>query len=265
MRTSSLRNSTIRLHEVQCKMIVRRRSVVVLERAAVGQPKLANQPGVNQQSQGSINGRPADVVPGVVQVADQLVSIKVLVRIKDMAHKHPTWLGELFAPDLEKLAEFLNRRFGIDHRRQLIRAPFPPRFRFAHASADSCRPVRAARAQIDNDSSFYRRSDRSSSRRTDPTSRNGSRDSLARRVRMAASRHVESLSATGQRSQRNHRTGVGIPAGRTGLAAERARTPVRARRERAWRPGVDKRRGAHRRGRAWRRPPSPGCSRRPAG
>ena len=60
-------------------------AVIVLERAAVGQPQLAEQSGLDQQPQGAINRRAADAVPGVVEVADQLVGVEVLVGIEDMA------------------------------------------------------------------------------------------------------------------------------------------------------------------------------------
>ena len=82
---------------------------------------------------------------GVVQVADQLVSIEVLVRIEDMTHEHPPRLGELFAPDLEELAEFLDRRLGNHHGCQLIALHFRPDSD-SHAGAGSRRPGSTRRA-----------------------------------------------------------------------------------------------------------------------
>ncbi len=59
-------------------------AVIVLERAAIGQPELAEQSGLDQQPQRPVDGRTADVMTGVVQVTDQLVGVEVLVGIEDM-------------------------------------------------------------------------------------------------------------------------------------------------------------------------------------
>ena len=96
-------------------MIVTRITVVVLECAAIGQAQLAEQSGVNQQPQGAVNGRAAHVVPGVMQVANELVSIEVLVGIKNMADQHPPGFGQFVTSYLEELAEFLDRRVGNCH------------------------------------------------------------------------------------------------------------------------------------------------------
>src|SRR4051794_4365064 len=66
------------------EVVVSRITIVVLERAAIRQSELAEQPGLDQEPQRAIDRRAADRVPGIVQVADQLVGIKVLVRIEDM-------------------------------------------------------------------------------------------------------------------------------------------------------------------------------------
>jgi hypothetical protein len=58
------------------------------------------------------------VVASIVQVARELVSVKVFVRIEDMANKHASRLSQFFAPDFEKLAEFLDWRIRNLERRQ---------------------------------------------------------------------------------------------------------------------------------------------------
>ena len=55
------------------------------------------------------------MMTGVVEVANQLVSIEVLMGIEDVANKHPPWLGELFPSYFQELAEFLDRRLGNHH------------------------------------------------------------------------------------------------------------------------------------------------------
>ena len=60
-----------------------------------------------------------------MQVAKELVGIKVLVSVEDMADKDPTRLSQLFATDLEKLAEFLHRRIRDRQRRQQVALRFP--------------------------------------------------------------------------------------------------------------------------------------------
>ncbi len=49
------------------------------------------------------------MMTGVVQIANQLVSIKVFMCIEDMPDQHAPGLGELLAADFEELAEFLDR------------------------------------------------------------------------------------------------------------------------------------------------------------
>ena len=135
------------------QVIVARRSVVVLEGAAVGQTKFAKQPRLDQQTQGTINGRPAHLVTGIVQVAHQFVSVEVLVRIKDMTDKHPAWLRQLLAPDFQELTEFLNRRLGVDHGCQSITLHFRPDSD-THTGPSTCRPSSSGKAGINNDSPF---------------------------------------------------------------------------------------------------------------
>ena len=151
-RISSLRNSTIRLHDVQCKMVVSGIAVIVLERAAVGQPQLAKQPGLDQQPERPVHRRPADALAGIVQVADQLVGIEVLVRIEDVLDQHPPALGQLLAPDLQELAELLDRGVGDDQGSEVIALGF-------HDVAILGRipvplPRHGAGWRIDNDSPF---------------------------------------------------------------------------------------------------------------
>ncbi len=61
------------------QVVVGRVPVVVLEGTPVRQPKLAQQARLDQQAKCSIDRRPADLLAGVVQVADQLVGVEVLV------------------------------------------------------------------------------------------------------------------------------------------------------------------------------------------
>jgi hypothetical protein len=61
-----------------------------------------------------------------MQVSDEFIGVEVLARTKDMSHKHSPRFCELFAPDLEKLSEFLDRRIGCHHRRPLIALHFGP-------------------------------------------------------------------------------------------------------------------------------------------
>ena len=79
-----MRNSTIRLHDGAMQVIVSGITIIVLERAAIGQPKLAEQSGLDEQSQGPVHGRTADRLTGIMQVADQLVGIEVLVGVEDV-------------------------------------------------------------------------------------------------------------------------------------------------------------------------------------
>src|SRR5262245_28491123 len=61
------------------EMIVGGITVVMLERTAIGQAELAEQPGLDEQPERPIDGRAADLVPSVMEVADQLVGVEVLV------------------------------------------------------------------------------------------------------------------------------------------------------------------------------------------
>jgi len=91
------------------QMIVSRITIVVLKRAAIGQTQLAKQPGLNQKSQGPVNRRPADVMPGVVEVSHQFIGVEVFMGIEDVTNQHPAGLGELLVPDFQKCTEFLDR------------------------------------------------------------------------------------------------------------------------------------------------------------
>ncbi len=91
-------------------MIVRRIAIVVLERAAIRQTQLAQQTRFDEQPQRAIDRGPAHGVAGIVQVAEKLVGVKMLVSIEDMTNKNPPRLGELLATDLQEFAEFLHRR-----------------------------------------------------------------------------------------------------------------------------------------------------------
>ena len=114
LRISSLRNSTTVLHSVQCRWSCDGVAVVVLVGRPVGQPELAEQARLDQEPQGAVDRRPADRVPGVVQVGDQLIGVEMLVRVEDMPNKHPPGLGQLLAPDLQELAELLLGRSETD-------------------------------------------------------------------------------------------------------------------------------------------------------
>src|SRR5438477_13051562 len=63
------------------QVVVRRITIVVLERAAIGQPEFTQQAGLDQEPQSAIDGRAADVVAGVMEVPGLLIGRKMLVRI----------------------------------------------------------------------------------------------------------------------------------------------------------------------------------------
>ena len=49
------------------------------------------------------------MMTGVVEVANKLISIEVLMGIENVANKHAPWLGELFPSYFQEFAEFLDR------------------------------------------------------------------------------------------------------------------------------------------------------------
>jgi hypothetical protein len=135
------------------QMIVGGITIVVLECAAIGQPELAEQSGLDEQSQGSVHGRATDPFTGIVQVADQLVGIEMLVGVEDVIDEDPSSFGQLLTPDLQELAEFLDRRTGNGQGCQLIALGF------RHDRSPWSRPPAGCLgigwgSRIDNDSSF---------------------------------------------------------------------------------------------------------------
>ncbi len=99
-------------------------SIVVLERTAIRQPELAEQPGLDEQSQGSVDGRAADALTGIMQVTDQFVGVEMLMRVKDVIDEDTPSFGQLVTADLQELAELLDRRTGDSERSQLIALSF---------------------------------------------------------------------------------------------------------------------------------------------
>ena len=72
------------------QVIVRGVTVIVLERGAIGQAELAEQARLDQYSQCPIDRCAADPLPGIVQLADQLIGIEVLVGVEDVVDQHAT-------------------------------------------------------------------------------------------------------------------------------------------------------------------------------
>jgi hypothetical protein len=125
------------------EMIVGRIAVVVFERTAIGQSQLAQEAGFHQQPQCPVDGRSANLVAGIVKVAKQLVGVEMLMGVENMAYKDAAGLSQLLATDLEKFAEFLDRRVTNRQRRQMVGLRFPDdsssRDQFADLSRESCR------------------------------------------------------------------------------------------------------------------------------
>ena len=88
-------------------VVVGRVAEVVLVGRAIGEPKLTEQVRFDQEPEGPIDRRPADLSAGSPEVCHKLIGVEVLVRVEDVTHQDAPWLGELLAPDLEELAEFL--------------------------------------------------------------------------------------------------------------------------------------------------------------
>ena len=94
------------------KMVMRRVTVVVLVGSAVGQAKLTQQTGLDEQPQGSINRCTADRMPSIMYVTDKLVGVEMLVRVKNLANQNASRFGQLFAPNFQEFAKFRLRAFG---------------------------------------------------------------------------------------------------------------------------------------------------------
>jgi hypothetical protein len=108
------------------QVVVAGGAIVMLKRAAVREAKLAQEARLDQQAQGAVNRRPAHLVPRIVQVAYQLVSVKVLMRVKDMTDDHPAGLRQFLFANFQELTEFFNRRLGVDQGCQSITLHFRP-------------------------------------------------------------------------------------------------------------------------------------------
>ena len=91
------------------EVVVRGVTEVVLVGGSVGQAKLAEQPGFDQEAQGAVNRGSADLATGEAEVGDEFVGVEVLVVVEDVADQNSAGLGELFASDFEKLTEFVFR------------------------------------------------------------------------------------------------------------------------------------------------------------
>ncbi len=84
---------------------------------------------LDQQAQGAVNGRPAHMVAGIVEVANQLVSVEVLVGVEDMTDKHPAGARSASRPGspgtrgISRPATRKPPRLSVDSRS--ISAPIP--------------------------------------------------------------------------------------------------------------------------------------------
>jgi hypothetical protein len=107
------------------QVIVSRVPIVVLERTSIRQSQLAQESGFDQQAQGPVHGRAADLVAGIVKIAKELIGVEVLMGVENMTDKDPSGLCQLLAADLEKFAEFLDRCVRNLKRRQVIALHFP--------------------------------------------------------------------------------------------------------------------------------------------
>ena len=87
-------------------------AIIVFECASVGEPEFAEQTGFDEEPQRPVDSRTADALTGVMQVADQLVGIEVLVGMKDMVDQHAPALGQFLTANLQELAKLLDRGVG---------------------------------------------------------------------------------------------------------------------------------------------------------
>ena len=94
------------------QMVVRRVAVVVLVRSAVGEAKLTQQAGLDEQPEGSIDRCTADRMPSIMHIADKLVGVEMFVRVKNLANQNASGFRQLFAPDFQKFTKFCLRAFG---------------------------------------------------------------------------------------------------------------------------------------------------------
>ena len=74
-------------------------------RGAVGEAKLAQQAGVDEQPERAINRGAADATSRGLEFGGELVGVEVLVRVEDMTNQHAPRLGELFAANFQEFAE----------------------------------------------------------------------------------------------------------------------------------------------------------------
>ncbi len=94
------------------QVVMGRVAEIVLVGGSVRQSKLAQQASFDQQPQRPVNRRAADSQSRAEKIRDQFVRIEVLVMREDVADQDPPGLCELLAPDLQELAELINRRLG---------------------------------------------------------------------------------------------------------------------------------------------------------
>ena len=99
-------NHLIALGAVQ--MIVRRITVIVLERIAVGEPKFSKKPRLDEQPQGAIDRGPTDRMPRLEQVSNQFVRIEMLVAVEDMTNHISSRASQFVSPNFEKFSELLD-------------------------------------------------------------------------------------------------------------------------------------------------------------
>lgn len=94
------------------QMVVRRIAVVVLIRRAVGQTELTQESGLDKQPERSVDRGTADRMSRIMHVADELVGVEMLVRVKDLAHQNASGFRQLFAPDFQEFTKLRLWAFG---------------------------------------------------------------------------------------------------------------------------------------------------------
>ena len=97
-------------------VVMRGIAEVVLVGRPVGQAEFAEEAGFDQKAEGPVNRRAANLAAGFAEVGDEFVGVEMLVRVEDVANQDSSGLGELFAADFEKLAEFVFRVALLDER-----------------------------------------------------------------------------------------------------------------------------------------------------
>lgn len=99
-------------------VVVRRVAIVVFIRRSIVQTQFTEEICFDEQAKGAINGRSAYLAAREPEVGDKFVGIEMFMDIKDMPDQDTSWLRELLAANLKKLAEFLFRALVRGNRSQ---------------------------------------------------------------------------------------------------------------------------------------------------